>query len=97
MLKVKVFNEITNSHIEIEISAYEALRSAVVKKVHECFDIIDFWIAECVDDFYGYRTYKCFAQVFANSGNYLVEFHLVETGNGYDVEITDVLEVITTG
>ena len=96
MLKLKVFNEITNSHIDLEISAYEALRSAVGKKV-QCFDIIDFWIAECVDDFYGYGTYKCFAQVLAHNGDFLVEFHLIKNGDGYDVEITDVLEVITTG
>ena len=97
MLKVKVFNEITNSHIDLEISAYEALRSAVEKEVHKYFNITDFWIVECVDEFHGYGTYKCFAQVLAHNGDYLVEFHLIENGDGYDVEITDVLEVITTG
>ena len=91
MLKLKIFNEITNSHIELPISAYEALRSEVAK-VHECFDIIDFWIDDCIDD----GTYKCFAQVLAHNGDFLVEFHLAETGDGYDVTITDVLEVITT-
>ena len=96
MLKLKVFNEITNSNIELEISAYEALRSAVEKQVHDHFNIADFWIVECVDEFRGYGTYKCFAQVLAHNGDFLVEFHLIETGNGYDVEITDVLEVITT-
>lgn len=96
MLKLKVFNEITNSHIELPISAYEALRSAVEKQVHEHFNIADFWIVECVDEFHGYGTYKCFAQVLSHNGDFLVEFHLAETRDGYDVTITDVLEVITT-
>lgn len=95
MLKLKIFNEITNSHIELPISAYEALRSEIAAKVHECFDIIDFWIVECVDEFHGYGTYKCFAQVLSHNGDFLVEFHLAETRDGYDVTITDVLEVIT--
>lgn len=96
MLMLKVFNEITNSYIEIEISAYEALRLAIEKSVHKYFNIIDFWIVEHICDFYGYGTYKCLAQVAAHNGDFIIEFHLVETGEEYDVEIVDVLD-ITTG